>query len=174
MRTAGAATTLLLLSGSTTFALATHSREHPPSSEPSAAREIPRLEDLLHVALIERFPSSKPNNTLFLSDPDAPRDPVANAIYLQIANKANHPLYMGKELWTWNGPVGEVIFQLGDGEGDLTCEYPEDTDRNCPVATTNAASAWNIVGGIDVDYSGGWRIQSPTGYVAAGGGQQQY
>ena len=166
MRTAAAG---LLLAATTTFATPVHPGEYPREMKQSSRRieasEIPRLEDLLRVTLVEGFPSTKPNNTLFLSNPDTPHEPVTNKIYLQIANIADHPLYMGKDLWTWNGPAGQVVFQLGDGEEDLTCEYPDDTDKNCPVATTSASSAWNIAGGIDVDYSGGWVISGPTGHV---------
>jgi hypothetical protein len=125
---------------------------------PLAAPRPPTLAQAITVSLIKRFPSWAPCSTVELSKDGA--EPIANTLYLNLANTGATPLYTGKTMWGTQAPTPVITlsFELGNGTHDLTCMYPTRTDPHCPLAPggMSAASAWNIVPGISVDYTGGW------------------
>ena len=126
------------------------------------AGAVPRLEDVLDISLIS-LPSWGLNNTVTLSR-DPTTYPTFNTLYLSLNNHGSQPLYRGKKLWSDPSPQITVSFQLGDGPQDLTCMYPKKSDPACPLGPGGGsyASAWNIVPGVQLDFTGGWQI-SPAG-----------
>jgi hypothetical protein len=129
------------------------------ASAVTIASRPPKLEDVLQISLIQKFPSWLSCNTILLSKNDTTA-PAFNTLYLNMLNTGATPLYVGKTMWGDPTPRITLSFSLGDGVNDLTCMYPTRTDAECPITPDgeSSASAWNIVPGIDVDYTGGWHI----------------
>lgn len=76
-------------------------------------------------------------------------DPLQNTLFLNLKNIGDTDLYTGSTQWSVT-PQVKVTFVYGSTSGALA---PDD-NAGPPIG-----SAWNIVGGIEVDQTAGWSIR---------------
>lgn len=77
-------------------------------------------------------------------------DPLQNTLFLNLKNIGSTALYSGDQKWTGT-PQVTVMFVYGSTSGAIA----PDNDPDQPAI----GSAWNIVGAIDNDQTGGWQIR---------------